>query len=313
MDYEIHEVANIFPMMSNSEFAGLVEDIQKNGQRESIWLHQGKIIDGRNRYKACSQLGIEPKVKEWDGKGSMVDFIVSMNFHRRNMDESQRAMVGAKIKHIFEEDARKRMLATQNNNQGKQLRPKEPSCDKGTSAEKAAKMVNSSNSSVKRAFKVVQNGVPELVQAVETGKVSVTRAYEIAKLPEEKQSEVIQNNFKGDVETKRKEDNAVEDSKPTPKAKSKSNPFLKPYQYTPPLHVEAPVLQKMLEDVNMTVMRFMSEFETELYQLEEMGDFQYKIGAYVDAFHKHGNKLEALIELKKGMEKDARKVRKSAN
>lgn len=44
---EIHEVANIFPMMNEEEFAGLVKSIKENGQKLPIWTYQGKIIDGR--------------------------------------------------------------------------------------------------------------------------------------------------------------------------------------------------------------------------------------------------------------------------
>ena len=63
MAYEYHEVANIFPMMSADEFSALVEDIRVNGQRQPIYIHDGKIIDGRNRYRACQQVGIEPDTR----------------------------------------------------------------------------------------------------------------------------------------------------------------------------------------------------------------------------------------------------------
>ena len=71
MSYPIHEVCAIFPMMNPDEFAGLKADIKTNGQREPVWTHQGKIIDGRNRLKACQELGITPRYREWDGNGSL--------------------------------------------------------------------------------------------------------------------------------------------------------------------------------------------------------------------------------------------------
>jgi ParB-like chromosome segregation protein Spo0J len=54
---EFHSVANIFPMMTGKEFEALKQDILTNGLKEPIWLYEGKIIDGRNRYLACLETG----------------------------------------------------------------------------------------------------------------------------------------------------------------------------------------------------------------------------------------------------------------
>lgn len=94
-----HEVADIFPMMSGDEYEALKVDIAENGQREPIWLHSdGRIIDGRNRHRACVDLDIAPHFRTWDGNGSLVGFVVSLNLHRRHLDTGQRAMVGLKVK-----------------------------------------------------------------------------------------------------------------------------------------------------------------------------------------------------------------------
>jgi ParB-like chromosome segregation protein Spo0J len=99
---EFHPVADIFPMMSESEFAGLVKDIDDNGLREPIWLHKdGRLLDGRNRWKACAQLGLDPEPRVYEGDDSaLVSFVVSMNLHRRHLSESQRAMVGARVANL---------------------------------------------------------------------------------------------------------------------------------------------------------------------------------------------------------------------
>lgn len=55
---KFHPISNIFPMMSDSEFKELKEDIQKNGLIEPIWVYQDSIIDGRNRFNACMELGV---------------------------------------------------------------------------------------------------------------------------------------------------------------------------------------------------------------------------------------------------------------
>ena len=107
---DFHEVASIFPMMSADEYAALVEDMRRNGQRESIWTYQGKIIDGRNRYRACQELGIEPRVREWDGNGSLVAFVVSLNLHRRHLNSSQRTVIGLEVERALAVEARERQV-----------------------------------------------------------------------------------------------------------------------------------------------------------------------------------------------------------
>ncbi len=61
---EFHDVCSVFPMMSDEEYQSLLDDIRANGLREPIWTYQGKIIDGRNRYRACMELGIDPQYRE---------------------------------------------------------------------------------------------------------------------------------------------------------------------------------------------------------------------------------------------------------
>lgn len=109
---KFHPAANIFPLMAEDEFARLVEDITLNGQLEPIWIDsEGRIIDGRNRYMACLKANIQPITKTWTGNGSIVDFAVSLNLHRRHLTPSQRACVAAEMLPLLEEEARARQVS----------------------------------------------------------------------------------------------------------------------------------------------------------------------------------------------------------
>ena len=67
---EFHPVAEIFPLMDDASFRQLVDDIKSNGLREEIWTHDEKIIDGRNRYRACIKAEVEPRFRERQSRAS---------------------------------------------------------------------------------------------------------------------------------------------------------------------------------------------------------------------------------------------------
>jgi hypothetical protein len=69
----------------------LVADIKGHGLLEPIWLYQGKILDGRNRYRACNKAGIKPRFSDYKGADPPA-FIISRNLKRRYLNASQRAM-----------------------------------------------------------------------------------------------------------------------------------------------------------------------------------------------------------------------------
>jgi len=61
--YEGHPLASLFPPMEGEEFDKLVADIRDNGLQQMIVLHDGMILDGRNRYRACKVAGATPRYR----------------------------------------------------------------------------------------------------------------------------------------------------------------------------------------------------------------------------------------------------------
>lgn len=117
VDYKFHDVASLFPLMEGKEFADFVEDIKKSGLREPIWLYNGKIIDGRNRYNACKKAGIKllPKhFKKWGGADSLISFIISLNLKRRHLTPSQIACAAVDALPFYEAEAKERQLRKPN-------------------------------------------------------------------------------------------------------------------------------------------------------------------------------------------------------
>src|SRR5262245_42687293 len=91
-----HPLANIFPLLEGKEFEELADDIHRNGLHEPIILYEGMILDGRNRYRSCLAVNVDPHFETYDGTDAL-GYVVSLNLHRRHLDESQRGMVAARI------------------------------------------------------------------------------------------------------------------------------------------------------------------------------------------------------------------------
>jgi len=100
---EFHPLADLFPLIEGEEFDQLVEDIRANGLRHTIILHEGKILDGRNRYRACLAASVEPETMVWreewphHGRGGALAYVLSVNLHRRHLTTDQRAAIAAEL------------------------------------------------------------------------------------------------------------------------------------------------------------------------------------------------------------------------
>lgn len=101
-------------MMTAEEFVELKRDIQANGQLMPIWILNDKIVDGRNRYQACVDLGIEPLYQTVPGHPDMaalLTFVISLNEKRRHLNSGQKAFVALEVERILAEEAKKRQGA----------------------------------------------------------------------------------------------------------------------------------------------------------------------------------------------------------
>jgi hypothetical protein len=175
---EYHEIANAFPLMKGSQFDDLVADIRANGLRIPITTFEGKVLDGRNRQRACLLAGVTPVYVPLPANCPPVDFVISGNLNRRHLIESQRSMIAAK-------------LATMVKGGGGVQSVANGSRDPLVSQADAAKKLDVSVESVKRAKVVKDKGAPETIAAVETGQLAVKPAAKIAREPKEKQPALV--------------------------------------------------------------------------------------------------------------------------
>jgi N6-adenosine-specific RNA methylase IME4 len=108
-----HPLADLFPLIEGREFDAFAADVRANGLREKILIREGKILDGRNRYRALVAAGLVgprltaaqalEKHRGWFaccdslGAAQAVARVVSLNLARRHLSESQRALIAARL------------------------------------------------------------------------------------------------------------------------------------------------------------------------------------------------------------------------
>lgn len=184
--YETHPAADLFPMMEGEELQNLADDIKANGQRQPIVLYVEHataapvVLDGRNRLRACEMAGVLPTVQTitkaglsmHGGAGSPLAYVVSQNVHRRHLDASQRAMIGAALMPMLAAEAKARQRAA--GGALPAVRANLP--EAGRAREKAAEAVSVSPRLIADAITVKSEAPPEVVEAVKAGKTAVSAA-----------------------------------------------------------------------------------------------------------------------------------------
>jgi len=90
--YPLHPYCAFFPQAHEDILDDMASDIYTNGQTDPIVLHEGQVLDGRNRQLACEMARVEPLYVEYKGNDPL-GFVISKNLNRRHLNDSQRTML----------------------------------------------------------------------------------------------------------------------------------------------------------------------------------------------------------------------------
>lgn len=245
---EVHEAAKLFPIDDES-IGELADDIKKNGQQVPVETCGGKVIDGRRRIRACQIAGVEPITREVN-PADPVAYVLSINLHRRHLTESQRAMIGAAVKEIYEKEAKERQKMSGGRgvkgvdhgphlSGGDESKAETGGDQKRESTGKksrdaAGEAVNVSGREVDRASVVTKHGVPELIAAVQAGRISVRLGEKIARKNPDVQREIVaaKNPREALRLSEEVEDAMSESSEQAEDAKPKEEEASKPKKWT---------------------------------------------------------------------------------
>lgn len=103
LDYDnlqFHPLANIFDLIDGDEFDAFVDMFRKQGLLQQIILHQGMILEGRNRYRAGKQCG-----HKWTSKDftelpltkNPYEFVIAANVQRRHLTSDQKRNLAVRL------------------------------------------------------------------------------------------------------------------------------------------------------------------------------------------------------------------------
>lgn len=177
-----HPLAQLFPMIDEAGIELFCRDIEANGQRESVKLLNGMILDGRNREEACHRIGIDIWTENYHGDDPL-GYVLSLNLHRRHLTESQRAMVAAKIVD-WERGVNQHTAGAAN------LR-----------AQDAARKLSISQRLTEAAKRVRDHGTPELSAAISEGRITVNVGEALSHLERQEQDRVLREDEKAVLAT----------------------------------------------------------------------------------------------------------------
>ena len=92
MSFQQHPLSAAWPAMSDSDFQALQDSIMNIGVQMPIVIFEGQVIDGWNRYRAATALGMDCPATPFDESIDPVEFVKAMNDARRHITGSQRAI-----------------------------------------------------------------------------------------------------------------------------------------------------------------------------------------------------------------------------
>jgi ParB-like chromosome segregation protein Spo0J len=177
------EYSSLVPEQSPEEYESLKQSIKKeNGLYVPIIVNQDSIVlDGHHRYKACQELGIEPKtqVKEFKDKLDEQLFVVECNLIRRHLNNFQRTKLALELNPILEAIVKRNESLG-----GKGDRDLTPL---GRVDERIGEQAGVSRDTVRKVKKILESGriTDKIKEDLRLGKISINEAYEKVELDQE--------------------------------------------------------------------------------------------------------------------------------
>lgn len=184
-ELEVHPAADAFPRMDAGVYKAFADHVRQNGLQQPIKLLGGRVLDGRDRLRACKETGTSPKFENLPDDTDAYRYVAGSNLERKHWNDSQRGLIASR-------------LATLSRGHQESNAPID-----ALSQFEAAELMRVGRVTVQHARKVDEGGAPELVRAVEAGKVAVSDAAAVVGLPWPEQAAAVAKVKRGEARTVR--------------------------------------------------------------------------------------------------------------
>ena len=177
------EYSRLLPRMSEEEFAELKASIRAEGQHYPIIVNEDlEVLDGHHRYRACTELGIEPdfEVRRFEDKLLEKKFVIEANLRRRHLNNFQLVELAVPLLEIEKALAKKRQAAGGKEGRDLQLGLAPDDAEhklKAKATEVVAKKAGVSTRTFERGKKIIETASEDEKQKLREGKASIAKVY----------------------------------------------------------------------------------------------------------------------------------------
>lgn len=201
-EYKFHPLSYMFSLMSEEEFKNHKESISEQGQLVKTQLFEGKLLDGRNRYLACKELGKEIEVEEFKGTYEQAkDYVFHVNYNRRHLTHAKRVCAAVEYYAIDRISHSDKVKASWHSRRGNSDYVTTRQDKSKKSIEKVSDKFSVGVGYISKVT-CLKTHEPELYQKIKDGKMTIPNAYRIYrdKKPRPANCKVVKQNSKENIE-----------------------------------------------------------------------------------------------------------------
>jgi ParB-like chromosome segregation protein Spo0J len=200
---------HLIPPPSAEELARLEASLLEEGCREPLIIwdcgltpENGVLVDGHNRYAICEANGIDYRLtfRRWPDENAVKLWIINNQLGRRNLSDFVKGELALQSKAIVADIAKqnqKLRVKTDGNGGLTNWSDIPDEAAAVNTREKLADIARIGQGSIQRIEKILEKGIPELIETVRAGDLSINAAYKIAENPPESQADIMRGILEG--------------------------------------------------------------------------------------------------------------------